>query len=164
MTLAFRLSTAVASLDVAHARRLSPVTSAYLRAVAACPEPSSMVSVSIAPPAAASELGAGAALRISRPRPVRGRRPLRSVDIVADDDCLLNVHEAAAFLGVMPRTLYKWAAQGQLPVVHLGRAVRFRMGALRARVREAEEATPSRVAAASIHATVGTERAAPTRR
>ncbi len=56
------------------------------------------------------------------------------------DDRLLDKNGAAAFLGVAPRTLYKWAAQGRLPVVRLGRrAVRFRVGALRALVATHEE-------------------------
>jgi len=57
----------------------------------------------------------------------------------ADADHLLDTHAAAAFLGVAPRTLYKWAAQGRLPVIRLGRSVRFRMSALRALVQEHEE-------------------------
>lgn len=52
---------------------------------------------------------------------------------------LLDVHAAAAVLSVAPRTLYKWAAQGRLPVVHLGRAVRFRESTLRELVRVHEE-------------------------
>lgn len=41
-------------------------------------------------------------------------------------DHLLTVHEAADLLGVQPRTLYKWASEGRLPVVKLGRLTRFR--------------------------------------
>ena len=125
-----------------------------------CPEPPRLLSGPTPTPSAASELRA--VPRTARARPVRHPR---SVDIVADDDRLLDVHEAAAFLGVKPRTLYKWVAQGQLSAVHLGRAVRFRMGALRARVREAEEpsATPL-VDTAPTRASLGTKRAAPTRR
>lgn len=56
-----------------------------------------------------------------------------------EDDRLLDNRAAAAFLQVAPRTLYKWAAQGRVPVVRLGRAVRFRMSALRMLVHEHEE-------------------------
>ncbi len=63
MTFAFRLSTAVASHDVAHASRLSLATSAYLRRVPSyCPEPPRLPIWSTAQPAAGSELAAGAAL------------------------------------------------------------------------------------------------------
>jgi excisionase family DNA binding protein len=41
-------------------------------------------------------------------------------------DRLLTVTEAAELLGVQPRTLYKWAYQGRLPVVKLGRLTRVR--------------------------------------
>lgn len=56
-----------------------------------------------------------------------------------EDDRLLDNRAAAAFLQVAPRTLYKWAAQGRVPVVRLGRAVRFRVSALRMLVHEHEE-------------------------
>jgi len=39
---------------------------------------------------------------------------------------LLTVEEAAAVLGIQPRTLYKWAYAGRLPVVKIGRLTRFR--------------------------------------
>jgi excisionase family DNA binding protein len=98
------------------------------------------------------------------------RRRNRATSATSVDQCnsadehLLDVHAAAAFLGVAPRTLYKWGARGRLPVVHLGRAVRFRMSALRALVRENEE--PAAVplgGAADQFVGAGTERAAPTR-
>ena len=41
-------------------------------------------------------------------------------------DHLLSVHQTADLLGVQPRTLYKWAHQGRLPVVKIGRLTRFR--------------------------------------
>ncbi len=82
----------------------------------------------------------------------------------ADTDRLLDKYDAAAFLGVAPRTLYKWSAQGRLPVVHLGRAVRFRVSALRALVREHEEpATMPLDGAVVALGGAGTERATPTR-
>lgn len=97
--------------------------------------------------------------------PRTGTAPAASTN-TGDADRLLDVHAAAAFLGVAPRTLYKWAAQGRLPVVHLpgSRAVRFRMGALRKLVREHEEpATLSLGGAVASLIAAGTERAAPTR-
>lgn len=82
------------------------------------------------------------------PRRVSSRRTPRArcgaaPTIVVDADHLLDTHAAAAFLGVAPRTLYKWAAQGRLPVVRLGRMVRFRLATLQALVREHEEAAPA---------------------
>jgi excisionase family DNA binding protein len=76
------------------------------------------------------------------------------------DDRLLDKDAAAAFLGVAPRTLYKWAAQGRLPVVRLGRAVRFRVSALRMLVATHEE--PATRPLAGAFAGAGTERALPT--
>ena len=40
---------------------------------------------------------------------------------------LLNVHEAARFLAVSPSTLYGWVWQRKIPLVKVGRAVRFDM-------------------------------------
>jgi len=66
----------------------------------------------------------------------RSRHPGPSEDA---PERLLDVHAAADVLSVAPRTLYKWAAKGRLPVVHLGRAVRFRESTLRELVRVNEE-------------------------
>lgn len=53
------------------------------------------------------------------------------------DDRLLDVDEAAAFLGVKASTLYAWSHQRRLPVVKLGRNVlRFRLSELNKLVRE----------------------------
>ena len=42
-------------------------------------------------------------------------------------DRLLDVHEAAALLGLKsPRTLYKWAYAGRIPSVKIGKLLRFR--------------------------------------
>jgi len=49
---------------------------------------------------------------------------------VLSQDRLLDVNEAAALLGLQPSTLYQWAYQRRIPVVKLGRALRFRMSAL----------------------------------
>ncbi|MBI3769672.1 MAG: helix-turn-helix domain-containing protein [Deltaproteobacteria bacterium] len=103
---------------------------------------------------------------VGEPLPARKLRASRvATSTQADDaDRLLDARAAAAFLGVAPRTLYKWAAQGRLPVVRLGRAVRFRVTALRLLVREHEEpaAMPLGGTVAQLVG-VGTERAPPTR-
>jgi excisionase family DNA binding protein len=38
---------------------------------------------------------------------------------------LLNVKEAAQFLGVKPRTIYAWVAEGRIPYRRAGTALRF---------------------------------------
>jgi len=43
----------------------------------------------------------------------------------------VNVARAAEILGVHPWTLYRWAREGRIPAVRLGRSVRFRVAALR---------------------------------
>ena len=43
------------------------------------------------------------------------------------DRQLVTIAEAAALLSVAPMTLRKWSAQGRLPIVKLGRAVRVRL-------------------------------------
>lgn len=43
----------------------------------------------------------------------------------------MSVNEAAKELGVHPWTLYRWAREGRIPAVKLGRSVRFRVAALR---------------------------------
>jgi excisionase family DNA binding protein len=46
-------------------------------------------------------------------------------------DRLLDVREAADFLGLKPSTLYQWAYERRIPVVKLfGRALRFRLSDL----------------------------------
>lgn len=48
-------------------------------------------------------------------------------------DRLLDVHEAAAMLGLMPATLYQWAYKRRLPVVKLSGPrgpLRFRLSDL----------------------------------
>jgi excisionase family DNA binding protein len=42
-------------------------------------------------------------------------------------DRLLDVNEAAAMLALKPGTLYTWAHQRRIPVVKLGKALRFRL-------------------------------------
>ena len=48
---------------------------------------------------------------------------------------LLKVAEAADVLSVSPFTLYTWARSGRVPVVKLGKALRFRPEDLAALVR-----------------------------
>jgi excisionase family DNA binding protein len=59
----------------------------------------------------------------------RAQAPAHERDSVGDDR-LLDVHEAAALLGLRPSTLYQWAYQRRIPVVKIGRALRFRLSAL----------------------------------
>jgi len=53
---------------------------------------------------------------------------------------LLDVTEAAAMLGVAPKTLYNWAHQRRIPRVKIfGRALRFRESAILKLIRDSEE-------------------------
>lgn len=45
----------------------------------------------------------------------------------AQSPALMNSRQAAAWLGVCPRTLSSLIANKQIPVVRIGRAVRFRL-------------------------------------
>jgi excisionase family DNA binding protein len=45
-------------------------------------------------------------------------------------DGLLNVKEAAALLGVAPRTIYAWVAERRIPFRKAGRLLRFERAAL----------------------------------
>ena len=53
-------------------------------------------------------------------------------------DRLLDVHEAAAMLGLQPSTLYQWAYERRIPVVKLGRALRFRQSVIEKLIRDSE--------------------------
>jgi excisionase family DNA binding protein len=44
---------------------------------------------------------------------------------MSKDDALLNVVEAARRLGISPFGLYRRAQKGELPVVRIGRLLRF---------------------------------------
>jgi excisionase family DNA binding protein len=55
-----------------------------------------------------------------------------------ENDRLLDVREAAAMLGLKPSTLYQWAYERRLPVVKLGRALRFRLSAIQKLIRDSE--------------------------
>lgn len=48
------------------------------------------------------------------------------------EESLLTVQEAAGFLGCSIHSVYRWTAQGVLPVVKVGRLSRFRPADLRA--------------------------------
>jgi excisionase family DNA binding protein len=55
------------------------------------------------------------------------------------DDRLLDVHDAAAMLGLSPKTLYEWAYERRLPIVKLfGRALRFRLSVIQKLIKDAE--------------------------
>lgn len=54
-------------------------------------------------------------------------------EIVSNDsEASWTVKEAAAFLGISSKTLYRWAAAGQVPHMKLGGALRFSRAALQA--------------------------------
>jgi excisionase family DNA binding protein len=59
---------------------------------------------------------------------------------LVEPDRLLDVHEAAAMLGLKPATLYRWAYERRLPRVKLlGGALRFRLSTLLKLIAESEE-------------------------
>lgn len=47
-----------------------------------------------------------------------------------DDDRNLTLHEGAQRLGVSPYTLQRWAHQGRVGFLKLGRSVRFKLSDL----------------------------------
>ena len=60
------------------------------------------------------------------------KRPLAEL-LRLPDGAYANERETALLLGVMPRTLQCWRGEGKGPAfVRLGRAVRYRLGDLRA--------------------------------
>lgn len=70
-------------------------------------------------------------------RPRRTARPA-----VETEDRLLDVNEAAAMLGLSPKTLYQWAYERRLPVVKLfGRALRFRRSVILKLIKDSERAS-----------------------
>lgn len=54
------------------------------------------------------------------------------------EDRLLTVDEAATMLGLKPSTLYQWAYQRRIPIVKVGRALRFKLSELRATISAGE--------------------------
>lgn len=59
---------------------------------------------------------------------------------------LLKVRDAAALLNVSVFTLYTWARSGKLPVVKLGKALRFRPDDLASFVRRSRRPARRRAA------------------
>jgi excisionase family DNA binding protein len=55
-----------------------------------------------------------------------------STDTDTNTTPLLDVHEAARFLGVKVRTMYEWSAAGVVPSLKVGRLLRFRRSDLEA--------------------------------
>jgi excisionase family DNA binding protein len=41
------------------------------------------------------------------------------------DDCLWTVRDVAEFLKIHPKTIYEWAARGDLPCFRIGNCLRF---------------------------------------
>ncbi len=65
----------------------------------------------------------------SRPRPAK----------IPANERLLDVHEAAAMLGLKASTLYQWAYERKLPAVKLfGRALRFRLSVIEKLIADSE--------------------------
>ncbi len=54
------------------------------------------------------------------------------------DDRLLDVNEASVMLGLKPSTLYQWAYERRIPVVKLGRALRFRISTIQKLISDSE--------------------------
>jgi excisionase family DNA binding protein len=57
---------------------------------------------------------------------------------VSESDRLLGVREAATMLGLKPSTLYQWAYERRIPVVKLGRALRFRRSVVQKVISDSE--------------------------
>ncbi len=55
-----------------------------------------------------------------------------------DDLALLTVPQVASLFSVRSATIRRWCAQGRLPVVHVGAAVRFSRQHLRALISQSE--------------------------
>ncbi|ATB41120.1 hypothetical protein CYFUS_006582 [Cystobacter fuscus] len=52
--------------------------------------------------------------------------------VSVSDDSAWTVEEAARFLGIAPKTLYRWASEGLVPSVKMGNLRRFSPRALAA--------------------------------
>jgi len=58
----------------------------------------------------------------------------------ASENRLVSGREAAAMLGLRPQTLAKWRMTGRhLPVVRLGRTIRYRLGDIERLIAEGSE-------------------------
>ena len=67
------------------------------------------------------------------------RLKLTAHPAVEIEDRLLDVHDAAAMLGLKPSTLYQWAYERRVPVVKLfGRALRFRLSVIQKLIQDSE--------------------------
>ncbi len=55
-----------------------------------------------------------------------------------ENDRLVDAREAAAMLGLKPSTLYQWAYERRIPVVKLGRALRFRVSVVQKLIKDSE--------------------------
>jgi excisionase family DNA binding protein len=55
-----------------------------------------------------------------------------------DNDCLLNVRDAATMLGLKPSTLYQWAYERRIAYVKIGGALRFRQSAIEKLIAKSE--------------------------
>jgi excisionase family DNA binding protein len=67
-----------------------------------------------------------------------GRDRRARANPVAVSDPLLDVQEAAAQLRLKPATLYQWAYQRRIPVVKLGRLLRFRLSVIEQLIADAD--------------------------
>ncbi len=63
-------------------------------------------------------------------------------------ESLLNVEEAATFLGVRPGTVYLWAETGRIPSYKIGNLRRFRLSELEAHLQAHREPSYRRRTAA----------------
>ncbi len=61
-------------------------------------------------------------------QPVTHRKPPRSEMFVPEP--LLDSDEAAAFIRIHPKTLQRFAREGQIQGIHIGKLWRFRQSAL----------------------------------
>ena len=63
---------------------------------------------------------------------------VHNVSIPSDPDSLLSYRQAAALLGVRERTIWSVAQAGEIPIIRIGRCVRFRRAAVIDWIRQRE--------------------------
>lgn len=63
---------------------------------------------------------------------------VHNVSIPSDPDSLLSYRQAAALLGVSERTIWSVAQAGEIPIIRIGRCVRFRRAAVIDWIRQRE--------------------------
>ncbi len=56
---------------------------------------------------------------------------------------VMTVSEVAQFLRINPQTVYRKAKAGEMPVLRIGRAIRFRKSELEAWMKRSSEFVPS---------------------